>query len=79
MKVHVTYYGLVADCVGKSNETLELGIIQDTLELRPFFEHIHPELVHSTYKIAVNQTLKESIKESEVIYEIALLPPFAGG
>ena len=79
MNVEVNYFGKIAESLNKSTEIIPISDDLLPLNLRDFFENKYPSLKNSTYKIAVNQELKDEIESDVHINEIALLPPFAGG
>ena len=78
MTIDVKYFGMIAEKIGCSEENLDIPISND-FNLRTFFESKYTVLKQSEYKIAVNHQFTDSVKESTEIFEIALLPPFAGG
>lgn len=78
MKVHVKYFGMLAEAIGKNEEQFEITE-KSVLELDAFLKNKYSKLEFINYKFAVNQSLvdgNELLKEND---EIALLPPFAGG
>ncbi|MUP47450.1 MoaD/ThiS family protein [Gramella sp. BOM4] len=78
MKIHVKYFGQVAEAVGKTEEVLDLekGTNLQDFKTRQVRAYRIPD-PHSV-QIAVNQDLMEE-KDLEEGDEIAFLPPFAGG
>lgn len=79
MTTTIQYFGMLAEHIGKSGETINFQTENDVIELNSFFESKYPVLKNLTYKIAVNQELTENTTLNEIPKEIALLPPFAGG
>ncbi len=78
MTVDVKYFGMIAEKIGCSEQCLEIPIYGD-FNLRSFFELKYSVLKESAYKIAVNHQFTDMVNESTEVFEIALLPPFAGG
>lgn len=78
MKANIKYYGMIAEKIGKSEESIDLDENYQS-DLRNYFVKEHPFLNDMDYQIAVNQTLTEIIDTKTESVEIALLPPFAGG
>lgn len=80
MKLVVKYFGMIAEAIGKHEETLDVSVQQfSVLNLTELLLKKYSNLKLMSFKIAVNQTIvaeNEMINESD---EIALLPPFAGG
>ncbi|MDC3252640.1 MoaD/ThiS family protein [Crocinitomicaceae bacterium] len=79
MTVDVHYFGMISDRLGKSNEKHTFETSATQINLRTYFENRFPELKEMSFKIAINQEIKEVLHVNESIHEIALLPPFAGG
>jgi sulfur-carrier protein len=79
MTTNVHYYGMLAEKLGISTESLTIEIDRDQFDLQHYFESKYPELKDMSFKIAVDQELTNSIAKNYVPSEIALLPPFAGG
>ena len=75
--VTVTYYGMLAEKIGKSQETMQLP--EGKLELRSFFERNYPALESQTFSIAVDLQYTSELSENETPTKIDLMPPFAGG
>jgi|SaaInlStandDraft_5_1057022.scaffolds.fasta_scaffold28034_2 sulfur-carrier protein len=78
MKASIKYFGMIAEKIGKTDESIQIEENQRT-NLRSYFEQKHPFLAEMNYQIVVNQTLSNSIDNGIENAEIALLPPFAGG
>jgi molybdopterin converting factor small subunit len=79
MTTTVNYYGMLAEKLNISSETITIQVNQEKFNLRNFFEDLHPELKSMSYQVAVNQEITNTIEPTQSIQEIALLPPFAGG
>ena len=78
MKANIKYFGMIAERVGKPEESADLDKVNQS-DLRAYFVEKYADLNEMDYQIAVNQTLTEVIDENAEFIEIALLPPFAGG
>jgi len=76
MIIHVKYFGMIAEKINSSQETLE---VDAPINLRDFFEAKFSFLESMNYQVAVNQQLTDVLKSSQNEVEVALLPPFAGG
>ncbi len=78
MKLKVKYFGLIAEFVGASEQSvIAKGLsVQD---LRHQLETEYPKLKTITYQIAVNQKITSDQYLFNDGDELALLPPFAGG
>ena len=76
-KVDVTYYGLIAEKLGKNSE--ELLLPTGDIELKKFIEITHPELSGLTFSIAVDLEITTTIPENVLPNKIDVMPPFAGG
>lgn len=77
-KVHLKYFGQIAEFTGKTSEALsfESGNITQLLTL---LEKYYPGLTDQDFKVAVDQEITDKNKTITKDVEIALLPPFAGG
>ena len=78
MKANIKYFGMIAEKIGKSEESVDLDE-KNQSDLRNYFVENYPFLNEIDYQIAVNQNLTEVIDSKTEFVEIALLPPFAGG
>lgn len=78
MKVTVRYFGVIVDLTNRKEEILEIPVSNDC-SIRDFLEKHYMNLKGVKYTIAINQEVREEILDNEIIREIALLPPFAGG
>jgi molybdopterin synthase sulfur carrier subunit len=77
MNIKVKYFGLIAELTQCEEEAIEFSgkQISELLELL----HIkHPNLKNKNFQVAQNQELV-SLEDKISGFEIALLPPFAGG
>jgi molybdopterin converting factor small subunit len=79
MIVDVHYFGMISDRLGRSTEQHTFDNSSKEINLRSYFEHRFPELKEMSFKIAINQELRDVLYSKESIHEIALLPAFAGG
>jgi molybdopterin converting factor small subunit len=79
MKLHLRYYGLVADRLGRSSEVVEWELGEATVDLRSRLVQLHPALATLRWKLAVDQEFVEGPCTVHEASEIVLLPPFAGG
>lgn len=77
-KVHLKYFGQIAEFTGKTSELLsfESGCIT---QLITHLEKNYPGLTDQDFKVAVDQEITDKNKTITKDVEIALLPPFAGG
>jgi|TARA_B110000495_G_scaffold195169_1_gene202366 molybdopterin synthase sulfur carrier subunit len=78
MKANIKYFGMIAEKIRKSEESVDLDE-KNQSDLRNYFVQKYPFLNDMDYQIAVNQNLTEVIDTNTEFVEIALLPPFAGG
>ena len=78
MKANIKYFGMIAEKVGKTEETVDLNE-KNQSDIRSYIIGKYSVLEDMNYSIAVNQVLIEDIDKNAETVEIALLPPFAGG
>lgn len=78
MEVRMRYFGQIADLLNKTEESIVLTVNQP-LNVRAFIESRYPLLKQSAFQIAINAEFSELIQPEDHVYEISLLPPFAGG
>ena len=78
MKINAKYFGMIAEKIGKTNETFEVNV-DAQFNVKQFFENQYEGIKTMNYKIAINQSLNSHINPDLNEVEIALLPPFAGG
>lgn len=80
MIIHVNYFGMIAEAIGKNSETLQVEFNQmNVSDLTTFFIQHYPDLKNKSFKIAINQQIVTEDTKVNENDEIALLPPFAGG
>ena len=78
MILKLKYFGMIAEAVGKENETINFSATT-VLKLDELLKNQYSGLATMNYKIAVNQSIVKTDFELSEGDEIALLPPFAGG
>ena len=78
MKVNIKYFGMIAEHTNCDSETVNLEV-NNTLNLRDYFENRFSNINKFNYKIALNQQITDKLDLNLSECEIALLPPFAGG
>ena len=78
MKAKITYYGMIAEQLGRSTEELTF-VDSNPTDLREWFNAKYPKLEKLSYQIAVDNDLCETLEPHEGEINIALLPPFSGG
>lgn len=79
LPVTVRYFGPLLDVTGLPEETVEL-VLPDTVEgIETQLFRDRPGLRTMTYRIAVDETLRNRDDRIETAREIALLPAFSGG
>lgn len=79
MQIDIQYFGLLAEAIGKRNETLSIKTSCTVQELQLFIKKKYPQLEEKRFKVAVNHTLAASDVVIVPKDKVALLPPFAGG
>jgi sulfur-carrier protein len=79
MKIKLKYFGMVAEVTDTNDESLEVEDHININKLKLMLESKYNSLNSMTYKIAVNQSLKEDVTILHDNDEVVLLPPFAGG
>ena len=77
MSIHVKFFGLLADIIGKTDLTID-GI-SDTDSLKKKMLNDFPKLKGQSFTIAVSKQIIKGNQSLNSGDEIALLPPFAGG
>lgn len=76
--VEVRFYGLIAERLNQSETTVSIPNTS-AIDLRDHFNKQWPFLNEVSYKIAIDQELRDELNKNEQPKEIAILPPFAGG
>ncbi|QRR02020.1 MoaD/ThiS family protein [Dyadobacter sandarakinus] len=79
MSFRITYYGMLAEIAGRSEELLDEDGRLTVGQLRGLITDKYPAMRERKFKIAVNQQIADDLAPVEAHAEIALLPPFAGG
>lgn len=77
MKTKVLYFGAIAEKLNQTEEFIEIP--DDINNLRNYFTIRYPAIKDLPYLIAINQELRNERNKNEILEEIALFPPFAGG
>ena len=79
MKIKLKYFGMVAETIGKQEESVNVNENIEISNLQALLEEKYHQLDKINYKIAVNRSIGNDnilLKEED---EVAILPPFAGG
>ena len=79
MKIKLKYFGIVAETIGKQEESVNVNENIEISKLQALLEEKYHQLDKINYKIAVNRSIGNEnilLKEDD---EVAILPPFAGG
>ncbi len=79
MKVKILYFAQIAEKLGCTTEMFEIPDSMGSEALVDKLKVKYPELNNLTFAISVNQTLVQTDTKLEDGFEVALLPPFAGG
>ena len=81
MRVHVLFFGILKDVVGKASDTVELKAGASTRDLLAHYEARIPRLKESLMSaaVAVNREYANSNAMLKANDEVALLPPVSGG
>jgi molybdopterin synthase sulfur carrier subunit len=77
MKVTVLFFGVLTEVTGSSLKVYEDVKTLEHLKMR--ISDDHPETVHYSFRISVNNEITDGdlpLKDGD---EVAFLPPFAGG
>jgi sulfur-carrier protein len=77
MKVTVLFFGVLTEVMGTSLKVYEGVKSLEHLKIR--IADDHPETVHYSFRIAVNNELVDGDLPLNDGDEVAFLPPFAGG
>ena len=81
MRVHVLYFAMIRERVGRERETFELAAGADVRIARAAIAERHPELATLLPRVAtaVNGAIAAEAAQLGDGDEIALIPPVAGG
>lgn len=77
MDISVLFFGVTAEITGTHRK--HYRNVQELSDLKKRVEDDFPEIVHHTFRIAVNGEIVNEEPELKEGDEIAYLPPFAGG
>ncbi|MDB2587038.1 MoaD/ThiS family protein [Flavobacteriaceae bacterium] len=77
-KLHIKYFGQIAEITGKSFEIISVDSISIETLVKDLTES-YPSLRYQEFKVAVDHEIKDWASQITHDAEIALLPPFAGG
>jgi len=78
-KTTLRFFGPLTDLVGEQAAIGDLPFPCTIARLREILEARSPQLKKQTYRIAVDEVIREETDVIGSAREIALLPPFAGG
>jgi sulfur-carrier protein len=79
MKVNILYFAQISEKLGFSKEEFEIPDNMGSDALVEKLKVKYPELNELEFAVSVNQILVKTDTDLEEGFEIALLPPFAGG
>lgn len=79
MKVKMLYFAQIAEALGFDKEEFEIPDKMGSEALVEKLKVKYPELNNLTFAVSVNEVLVKTDTLLEEGFEIALLPPFAGG
>lgn len=81
MRVHVLFFGLLKDVVGRASESVELAEGATVMDLLGFYSEKVPEFAKYAGALAtsVNQQYANRRTELQADDEVGLLPPVSGG
>lgn len=77
MNIEVLFFGVLADITGTGRK--QYRDVTSFSDLKYRIEDEFPEIVHYTFRVALNNEIvneEPAVKDGD---EIAFLPPFAGG
>jgi molybdopterin converting factor small subunit len=77
MEVKVLFFGVLAEVAGTAFK--HYSNVKSTKDLIMRIEDDFPEIVHYTYRLAVNSGITDRDQTLKTGDEVALMPPFAGG
>ena len=75
--MHIRFFGQVADLTGVTDLTVDH--VPNTEKLLENILKQFPVLEHCTFKLAVNRQIIDRECNLTPTFEVAFLPPFAGG
>jgi molybdopterin converting factor small subunit len=79
MKINILYFAQIAEKLGFASEEFEIPENMGSEALVDKLRVKYPELNDLSFTVSVNQIVVHSDTGLEEGFEIALLPPFAGG
>lgn len=79
MENEIQFYGMIAEKLNVTKTSILIDFEKGDVNLRELIISRYPQLQAMTFKIAVDNELKENLTSSEIGKTIAILPPFAGG
>ena len=79
MKVKILYFAQISEALGFSEEEFQIPDNMGSEALVDKLKVKYPELNNLTFAVSVNQSIVQADTRLEEGFEIALLPPFAGG
>ena len=79
MIVNLVYFAQIAEILGFNSEEFDIPDSMGSVALVEKLKVKYPELVKMSFAVAVNQVVAQDNVDLEPGFEIALLPPFAGG
>lgn len=79
MRVKLKYFGMISEALGFSEEEFVSPNKMDLNHLVDSLKDKYSQLNKLNFSVAVNQEITISNTLLEDQYEVALLPPFAGG
>ena len=79
MKINLRYFGMVSEITEIGEETLDVDDSIEVNNLKTILITKYNLLDTISYKIAVNQSIKDDTTILNENDEVVLLPPFAGG
>jgi molybdopterin converting factor small subunit len=77
--IAVRYFGPLRDITSTHTETVGLTLPDSVAGIDRQIRAYRPGLESQTYRIAVDEVLRDPGEEVSSAREIALLPPFSGG
>ena len=78
MKIHVKYFGVIAEKTGRKEEKLELKPRITLSEFNDFIINKY-HLNGIPFRIALNENFEDNSTFIKKLDKVVLLPPFAGG
>ena len=79
MNITVKYFGIIAEKTKINDEVFEAPTDTDIDSCLIILKEKYPELNNLSFKVALNQAIKNKNVPLQANDELALLPPFSGG